>query len=131
MAEAAQQPTFNRTFTLDLDSAKVPLIITQKALDDFECQGLPAMDDCLMHLTERLTPANAPEMRPKPLDLVGQMILDGVGEGNTHKVMLCALWLGHHYPSITQMTSHGAAFSFTQIDATPQPCSVLRSQTHV
>ena len=95
----------------------LPLLITKQAFDDFERAGLAAMDETLFRLSERLTPANAPHMRPNPLDLVGQMMLDGFANGHTQKLMVCALWLAHHYRSLEGMNIQGPAFSFTWNDS--------------
>jgi len=113
---SARQETSGRIFTLSLDDANVPLVLTRKAQQEFELQGLEAMDDCLFTLTERLTPANAPNMRPQPLDLVGKMILDSAHSGDIRKLMLCALWVGHHYPSLSGLTASGAKHSFITHD---------------
>jgi|GEM_PF-1815394 len=110
--ETAKVSGLDSVFILSLDSADVPLVLTSKAKQEFEVQGLEAMDDCLMVLTDRLTPANAPDVRPLPLDLVGQMMLDSAHNGNMRKLMLCALWLGHHYPSVNGLTANGGAYSF-------------------
>jgi len=101
-----------KTFTMALDGVDVPLILTRKALLDFELQGLEVMDECLFKITERLTPANAPHLCPTPLDLMGEMMLDGANTGNIRKVMLCALWLGHHYPSISGLVGTGPSHKF-------------------
>lgn len=114
MPHAPHRSLPERTFTLSSDGTEMPLVITQQALDEFELQGLATMDDCLIQLIERMTPANAPEMCPNPLDLIGQMLMDGIAKGNTRKIMLCALWLGHHYPSVTGMVSSGQTFAFLQ-----------------
>jgi len=113
---SARQETTGRIFTLSLDDANVPLVLTRKAQLEFELQGLEAMDNCLIMLTERLTPANAPNMRPQPLDLVGKMMLDSAHSGDMRKLMLCALWVGHHYPSLSGLNASGAIFSFTPHD---------------
>jgi len=103
-----------RIFTMSLDGAVVPLALTRKALQDFELQGLEAMDECLFLLSERITPANTPHIYPNPLDLVGQMMVDGANSGDTRKVMLCALWLGHHYPSLSGLVSTGPTHTFVR-----------------
>lgn len=105
---------------LTIDSIKLPLVITQTALDDFERDGLAAMDDYLAHVTERLTPANAPELRPLPLDLVGKMLLDGVRNANTRKMIVCVLWLGHHYASLNGLVCSARTFGFTRTDSPPK-----------
>ena len=112
----ARKNTPEKIFILSLDCAKVPLVLTRKALQEFELQGLEAMDDCLMALTDRLTPANEPTMRPQPLDLVGQMMFDGAHSGNIRKLMLCALWVGHHYPSLGGLTASGPTHNFVTHD---------------
>ncbi len=111
-----RQETTGRIFTLSLDDADVPLVLTRKAQLEFELQGLEAMDDCLFTLTERLTPANAPDMRPRPLDLVGQIMLDSAHSGDMRKLMLCALWVAHHYPSLSGLTASGAEHTFQTHD---------------
>lgn len=103
-----------RTFTITVEDQDIPLIVTKRAMDEFEVQGLAVMDDILIRLSERHTPSNAPERRPLPLDLIGQMILDGLSSGNMRKIMMCALWVGHHYPSLDGVISDGRAFHFTQ-----------------
>lgn len=111
----------DKTFTLSMDHAKVPLILTRKAQREFELQGLETMDECLMTLTERLTPANEPNLRPHPLDLMGQMMLDSAYSGNIRKLMLCTLWLGHHYPSLSGLIVHGAIHNFVTHDEAHTP----------
>lgn len=101
-----------KIFTVSLNGVEIPLALTRKALQDFELQGLEVMDECLFQLSERLTPANAPHLCPNPLDLVGQMILDGANSGDTRKIMLCALWLGHHYPALSGLIGAGTSHSF-------------------
>lgn len=112
----ARHETTGRIFTLSLDDANVPLVLTRKAQLEFELQGLETMDDCLLTLTERLTPANAPDMRPQPLDLMGKIMLDSAHSGDMRKLMLCALWIGHHYPSLSGLTASGAEHSFLTHD---------------
>lgn len=114
----------DQTFMLTMDSVKLPLVVTQMALDDFEIDGLAAMDDLLARISDRHTPANAPELRPMPLDLVGQMMVDGMSSGNTRKVMVCALWLGHHYPSLNGLVSNAHTFGFTQTDSASKRSAV-------
>ncbi|MBL4613363.1 MAG: hypothetical protein JKY27_00600 [Magnetovibrio sp.] len=123
--------TPNRNFMLTVASTKMPIRITQMALDDFEAQGLAAMDDYLMRMTERLTPANAPELRPNPLDLVGQMMVDGMANGNTRKIMVCTLWLGHHYPCVTGLISNGQTFGFTQTNETQRRAATTSKSDHI
>ena len=112
---AHHSPT-DKFFTLSLDNADIPLVLTRKAQQEFELQGLEAMDECLMDLTDRLTPANEPTTRPLPLDLVGQMMFESAHSGNISKLMLCALWIGHHYPSLSGLTASGATHSFVTHD---------------
>ncbi len=109
-----QDALSSQTFTVCRDGACTPLVITRNAKNDFENSGLEAMDEVLIALTERLTPANAPGRRPVPLDLVGRMLVDAVKTGNGDKLMLCALWMAHHYPSVTGMECSGPVFSFTR-----------------
>ena len=108
MASNAQ----DRTFTLSTETTELPLIVTQRALDDFCINGLEAMDECLITSSERMVPANDPQKRINPLDMVGRMMLDGAATGNTSKVVLCALWLTHHYPKFTGLMSNGNRFHF-------------------
>ena len=106
----------DKIFSLSLDDATVPLVLTRKAQMEFELQGLEAMDEWLMTISDRLTPANEPALRPQPLDLVGQMMLDGAHSGNMRKLMLCALWVGHHYPSLSGLAAHGPTYNFETSD---------------
>lgn len=101
-----------KSFRMTVDGVDVTLCISRKSQCDFEEQGLFAMDDCMDKFSDRLTPANAPHLRPNPLELLGQMLSDGLSEDNSHKVMICLLWLGHHYPSINGFNKTGNQFSF-------------------
>lgn len=102
------QHTFaQRTFTLSTETTDLPLVVTEDALEDFRAQGLDAMDECLERMSSRVVPANA-----DPSALVGQMMLDGVATGNTRKLILCALWLAHHVPEATGLTSNGPKFHY-------------------
>jgi len=116
MSTAQKVNRRTRTFTLTMDTTKVPLIVTQKSLDDFEVQGLAVMDELLMQLTERMAPANEPATPPTPLNVVGRMLMDGATTGNAQKMILCVLWLAHHYPSIIGMNIHGYIFRFSGLD---------------
>jgi len=115
-AETFGPSASRKIFTLSLDTATVPLVVTRDALRDFELQGLETMDEYLMQLTEHLTPANAPHLRPGPLDLVAQMVLDSANTGNMRKLMLCVLWLGHHYPSVSGLVGADATYTFITDD---------------
>lgn len=108
-----------RQFALSVDGARIPLVITNQALDDFILQSMPAMDEYLMRMTARLTPANDPDQRPSPLGLIGNMMLDGAKNGNTRKLVLCALWLAHHYPSVSGLTAQGQSYTFEHKAALP------------
>jgi len=112
----ARQDTGDSIFTLSLNDANVPLVLTRKSQQEFELNGLEVMDDCLMTLTARLTPANEPDLVPQPLDLVGRMMIDSAHTGNMRKLMLCALWVGHHYPSLRGLTASGATHNFVTHD---------------
>ena len=114
MPLARQTHEHEHTFTLSSDNGDVPLVITKRALDDFEMQGLRAMDEVLMRLSDRHTPSNAPDQRPAPLDLVGQMLVEGMHSDNMRKIMMCVLWLGHHYPAVDGFAAQGWKFQFMQ-----------------
>jgi len=103
----------NKTFTLILDTSQVPLEISRKAQLEFELHTLETMDECLLDLSDHLTPANALHLRPNPLDMVGKMMIESANTGNTPKLMLCALWVGHHYPSLRSLNVNDMVPTFT------------------
>lgn len=119
-SDAIQAPFFGddaRTFVVSMDQGDMCFKITRKALREFECEGLHAMDDCLIKLGERLTPANEPNRRPDPLSLLSQIMMDGLNAADTQTMMICVLWLGHHYPAISGMRKHDGMYEFSWSEA--------------
>ncbi len=100
------------TFTLSTDTTDIPLIVTQNALDDFRDGGLEAMDKYLLNICERFLPVNIPHKHVSQLGLVGQMMLEALSTDNSRKLMLCALWIAHHYPNVLGLVSSGDTFHF-------------------
>ncbi|MCW8915963.1 MAG: hypothetical protein OQK24_08935 [Magnetovibrio sp.] len=110
----------SRTINVMLDGVNLKFCLTQKSLREFEDQGLFAMDEYLANLSARMTPSNTPHSdsapNPTPLNLLGQILLDGFADNNSRKVMLCLLWLGHHYPSINGFNKIDNKFNFNWND---------------
>jgi len=109
---------FDRTFLLSTETTDLPLVVTAPALDDFRQQGLEAMDGCIHTLCQRLVPAKAPDQNAQPIEIVGQMMLDGLATGNTRKLVLCALWMAHHHPDATGLVCNGEKFHFVYGEST-------------
>lgn len=100
------------TFTLSTETTDIPLIVTKMALDDFRTDGLEDMDEYLFKVYKRLLPLNIPHKHMSQLGLVGQIMLEALSMDNSRKLMLCALWVTHHYPSVLGLVSNGDTFHF-------------------
>lgn len=109
---------YDRTFILKTDAVELPLVVTAVALSDFREQGLNAMNECLTRISDRTA---SDKLTHK--DIVGQMMLDGVADGNTRKVILCALWLAHALPQAEGLVSSDRKFHyvFGETDIQTQP----------
>ncbi|MEG3617978.1 hypothetical protein V5T82_05875 [Magnetovibrio sp. PR-2] len=113
----AIQATFHnedaRDFVISTDTGNLCFKITRKALREFEKEGLHAMDECLIELSERLTPANEPERRPDPLTLLSQIMMDSFNTADSQTMMICVLWLGHHYPAVCGLKKYNDMYEFS------------------
>ena len=107
--QQATRPLTDNVFTLTTETAEIPLVVTTEALADFREHGLDAMNEVLASMTARHGCGDAPHTRRT---LVAEMMLEGLDNDNTRKLILCALWLVHHFPDMTGLVSRGGAVRF-------------------
>lgn len=92
-------------FTLTTETVDIPLIVTTDALADFQEHGLGAMNEILDHMAARKGSAGGNRDQEVRKHLVADMMLSGLTNDNTRKLILCALWLAYHFPEITGLVS--------------------------
>ena len=109
----------DRIFSLSTERTDLQLTMTSSAMEDFRREGLRDMDEHLTRMVGQIDPLKNTAI--SFLDMVGEIMLDGVATGDTHTVILCAQWLFHHHPDVCGMASNGPKFQFLYNETTIAP----------